>query len=155
MNLDEFTRRIEGIGQQLNNVDSAVLRVMSPIVNRVQANAPRDTGALKNSIQIVAQSPTEFYLEMLAYGFFQNYGVKASPDSTTAYNTRQDVVEEQARFGLPPSSGSIYQFGTRKEGSKPWGAFYSGLNAVGFFNMNQIATELTEGLQQELNNTIQ
>ena len=152
MNLDEFTRRIEGIGTSLNNVDSAVVRVMSPIVNRIQANAPVDSGALKSSIKIESQSVNEFYLEMLAYGFFQNYGVKASPDSTTAYNTRQVPVEQ---FGLQPRSGSIYQFGTRQEGRRPWGAFYSGLNAQGFFSMAQIAQELTDGLQQELNNTIQ
>lgn len=155
MTIDQFTEMINRVGTQLNNVDTAVITAMSPIVARIKAAAPRDTGALQQSIQMIAAAPNEFYLEMLAYGFFQNYGVQASPDSSTAYNLRQYPVEPEAKFGLPPSNGNKYQFGTRQTGKKPWGAFYSGINAQSFFTMGLIAQELTERMQQELNNNIQ
>ena len=152
MTVDDFTRRIESLGTELNQFDQLVLKVTGPLVDQLKAATPVDTGALKSSVGLRIVDSREFYIEMLAYGFFQNYGVKASPDSTTAYNTRQTPVEG---FGLPPKSGTVYQFGTRQEGRRPWGAFYSGLNAQGFFTMSALAQQITTGLQQELNNTIQ
>ena len=156
MTIDQFTQRIGDLGRQLSDLDTAILKATSEPLSRIKAGAPRDTGALQQSIQLVIDSPKSFYLEMLAYGFFQNYGVKASDDSKTVTRTNQRPVEEQAKFGLPPRNDSTYyKFGTRQTGKKPWGAFYSGLDAQGFFNMAELERVITQNLQTELNNIVE
>ena len=155
MTVDEFANLINRVGTQLDQTTERTVAISSTLVNRIMSAAPSDTGRLRQSIQIRVENNREFYLEMLDYGFFQNYGVKASPDSTTAYNLSQTNVEDVVRFALPPSGGSQYQFGVRKADSRAWGAFYSGLNAKGFFSMAAISQEITRLMQEDLNNTIQ
>lgn len=80
----------------------------------------------------------DVFLEIEDYLIFQNYGVKAKPESTTAYNLNQDPVE--GGWGLAPSGGSNFQFGT---GGNGWGASYSGLNAKADFSLNGGAYNIT------------
>ena len=153
MTQDQFTRLLEGIGTEISNAAQIAVKVAGPIVDGIKANAPRDTGRLQQSIELRIENEREFYLQMLDYGFFQNYGVAASPDSSTAYNMRQIAPESEVRFALPPS-GATYKFGVRQADKRPWGAFYSGLDAKQFFTMAALANQITAAMQNEINNTL-
>jgi hypothetical protein len=154
MTQDQFTRLLEGIGTEISQAAQIAVKVAGPIVDGIKANAPVDSGALQRSIEIRIENEREFYLQMLDYGFFQNYGVAASPDSSTANsNYRQLPPEEAVRFSLPPS-GATYKFGVRQQDKRPWGAFYSGLNAKQFFTMAALANQISAAMQNEINNTL-
>ena len=156
MTFEDFERRLQGIGTQLDDTTNRALAIAGNLVAQIKANAPADTGSLRNSIGVGIESggPRAIYFAMLDYGFFQNYGVGASPDSKTAKNNRQAPVEGPVYGSLPPRNGNFYRFGVKKSDKKPWGAFYSGLNAIGFFSMAEIERRLVEGLQEDINNNI-
>lgn len=157
MTVDQFVERIGRWGREIDQIQMTALEVAGPLVAQMKAAAPVDSGDLRNSIGIAVEGDARaIYLTMLSYGYFQNYGVEASPSSNTAKNFGQAPVEEQVRFALPPSGGDKFRFGTKVEGTKPWGAFYSGLNAVGFFSMAEIERVIVEGIgpgiTQRINN---
>lgn len=153
MNFDDFERRLQGIGTQLDGITDSILNTTGSLVAQIKAAAPADTGRLRNSIGIgVEQGGNRaIYFAMLDYGFFQNYGVGASPSSRTAKNVGQRPVEEQVYGALPPDKGNFYRFGTKQSDKKPWGAFYSGLNAVGFFSMAEIERQIVQAANAEVN----
>jgi len=155
MTIDEFVNRIGRIGTNLDNITGTALAVAGDLVGQMKANAPSrtggGTGALRNSISAAVEegNTRAIYVTMLDYGYFQNYGVQASPSSNTATKFNQTPVEDPVRFALPPSGGDRFRFGVKVEGTKPWGAFYSGLNAIGFFSMAELERKLREGLGRD------
>jgi len=153
MTVDDFVNRIGNLGTQIDNITDRALAIAGPLVAEIRAATPAKTGALRNSIGVgVEEGNTRaVYFTMKDYGYFQNYGVLASPDSKTAKNFGQTPVEEAVRFALPPSGGDKFKFGIKNPGTKPWGAFYSGLNAVGFFSMAEIQRRLVQGLNDDIN----
>jgi hypothetical protein len=154
--LSRFEQVTRNLGTQISGITNRVLGTLSPVVAQIKANAPSDTGGLRNSIAIgYEEADRSIYLVMRDYGFFQNYGVGASPSSRTAKNFGQRPVEGPIYGVLPPRSGNFYRFGTKQSDKKPWGAFYSGLNAVGFFSMAQIEQDIVNALNQEVNNITQ
>lgn len=155
MTVDDFIRRLEGIGTQIDSITDRALAVAGPLVSDIKAAAPVNTGSLRNSIGVgIEGNARAIFFTMKDYGYFQNYGVQASPDSTTARNFNQTAVEDSVRFALPPSGGQNFRFGAKIPDSKPFGAFYSGLNAVGFFSMAEIQRRLVEGLQTSIDTTV-
>lgn len=153
MTVDQFVERIGNIGEQLDGITDRALAVAGPLVAEIKGRAPAKSGALRSSIGVGVGGTADarsIFFAMKNYGYFQNYGVQASPDSKTASRFNQTEVEPAVRFALPPSGGSKFSFGTKGSGSKPWGAFYSGLNAVGFFSMAEIQRRLVEGLQADI-----
>lgn len=159
MNIQDFINRINIVGEHLSDLNSNILRTIEPIAERIRNDAPEDTGELKRSISFVVESgeTMTLFLSMKNYGFFQNYGVQASPDSTTVKRTNQLPVEDVVRFGLPPSGGDKFRFGRKQDHPRAWGAFYSGLDNQQFFTMAAIGRALTSTIQtdttQFINNT--
>lgn len=154
MTVDDFVARIGNIGEQLDQITNRALAIAGPLVAEIKGRAPVKTGALQGSIGVGIGGTADarsIFFTMKNYGYFQNYGVQASPDSKTAKNVNQTAVDEAVRFALPPSAGLKFSFGTKGSGTRPWGAFYSGLNAVGFFSMAEIQRRLVEGLNEDIN----
>jgi hypothetical protein len=101
MTVDQFANMLEGLGDQLSNLDSDLLEVGGRIVNELKGQAPYNTGQLSNSIQAVVQD-NSLAIEMLAYGIFQNYGVDGM--------SRQ-IADEVPQFGvLQPRTGRRFGF---------------------------------------------
>lgn len=152
MTLDEFETTIDTIGRELQNLTPQLTAIANQLEQELKAAAPvaeEGGGALKSSISVDV-SPTAFAIEMLDYGAYQNYGVKG-----TKNNTQQKEVE----VGLP-NAGNEYQFGSQTIGGDlPFGVRKSiaerGLNAKGWFSIAELTTEVTERLQEQINNMIQ
>lgn len=151
MTVDDFIARIGNIGEEIDQITNRALAVAGPLVAEMKGRAPAKTGALRSSIGVGVSSGNAIFITMKNYGYFQNYGVEASPDSKTASKFNQTEVEPAVRFALPPSKGNRFSFGVKNSDTKPFGAFYSGLNAVGFFSMAEIQRRLVEGLNEEMN----
>jgi len=156
MTVEQFVDRIGSIGTEIDRITDSALAIAGPIVAQMKANAPVASGRLRDSIGVAVETGQEraIFVTMLSYGYFQNYGVEASPDSTTATRFNQTPVEEIVRFALPPSGGDKFRFGVRVSDRKPWGAFYSGLNAMGFFSMAELEREIVSGLGAQVTQRI-
>lgn len=135
MTVDQFEQALGDFGQNISNLDDVLLAAGGRLVEQIKANAPVDTGALKNSIQAIVQDNT-LTIGMLVYGMFQNYGVNGTDDNIA--NMVQDGV-------LPrPSSGDYYQFGVRK----------TGLTPQNFFNVDSMAEALAEAVAENIINNL-
>ena len=146
MTTDEFESALEGFGETLGNLSPLLFEIGGRIVDDMKANAPYDTGDLKSSIKAVIDEDSLSF-QMLAYGLFQNFGVK--PD----YNTKKTPKPFNSRFGgitnpteVPfgvdpqPLSGNFYKYKTRAYG----------LPARKFFDVDDIATIIADGVAQQL-----
>ena len=146
MTTDEFESALEGFGETLGNLSPLLFEIGGRIVDDMKANAPYDTGDLKSSIKAVIDEDSLSF-QMLAYGLFQNFGVK--PD----YNTKKTPKPFNSRFGgitnpteVPfgvdpqPLSGNFYKYKTRK----------FGLPARKFFDVNEVAGIIADGVTQQL-----
>lgn len=135
MTVDQFEQALGDFGQNISRLDDVLLAAGGRLVEQIKANAPVDTGALKNSIQAIVQDNT-LTIGMLVYGMFQNYGVNGTDDNIA--NMVQDGV-------LPrPSSGDYYQFGVRK----------TGLTPQNFFNVDAMAEALAEAVAENIINNL-
>ena len=110
MDVNDFIAELEGFGQELSNISPVLQELGDRITADMKANAPDDTGALKNSIRAVV-SDNKLEIDMLYYGAFQNYGV----------NGTEDYVANKVQFGVTPrpKPEPFYSFKKRKFGLRP------------------------------------
>jgi hypothetical protein len=115
----------------------------------MKANAPADTGDLRNSISAAVEegNARAIYFTMLDYGYFQNYGVSAGEKAIAkpGKELRVGLPVEEAILGIPnirPTNGVNYKFGVRMEK-------HPGIEAIGFFSMAELERKLREGLGRD------
>jgi hypothetical protein len=148
MTVEEFKRALEGVVEAMDNLSPVLTNIGGQIVEDMKENAPYDIGNLKSSIKAVIDEDSLSF-EMLAYGLFQNFGVK--PD----YNTKKTPKPFNSRFGgitnpteVPfgvdpqPREGKFYKY-------KPDNRKF-GLPARKFFDVDEIATIIADGVAQQL-----
>lgn len=110
MTPEAFAREMAGIGEALpRTINELLIEAARQIEGEIKAGAPVDTGALKQSIRVNVNG-TELGIEMLDYGWFQNFGVLGKEGGTTIFTVPKELE------GLQPSTGDQYQFGVRKIG---------------------------------------
>lgn len=145
MTTDEFANALRGFGEDLRNIDNELLEIGGQIVKDLKQAAPRDSGALRNSIEAVVQDRS-LQIQMLAYGVFQNYGV----DGT---NQRR---ANNVPFGIDPapSAGGRYGFSgnyTMIGGSLPFGVrtaiYQKGLRPQNWFNLDNLGDQITQEIE--------
>tara|TARA_R110001632_G_scaffold183961_1_gene304039 strand:+ start:113 stop:565 length:453 start_codon:yes stop_codon:yes gene_type:complete len=146
MTTEEFERALEGFGETLGNLSPVLFDLGGQIVDEMKRNVPQDTGNLKSSIKAVIDEDSLSF-QMLAYGLFQNFGVK--PDYNTSskhkpFNSRFGGIQnpQEVPFGVEPQplSGNFYTYKTRK----------FGLPQRKFFDVDDIATIIADGVAQQL-----
>lgn len=146
MTVDEFERALDNFGESVNNLSPILFDLGGRIVDEMKRNAPFDKGNLKSSIKAVIDEESLSF-QMLAYGLFQNYGVKPDYNTTTEhkpFNSRFGGIKnpEEVPFGVEPrpTSGNFYTYSNRK----------FGLPRRQFFDANEIATIIADGVAQQL-----
>ncbi len=144
MTLDQFEEQLATTEQRLMNLTPVLTQIGNEMTAELKRNAPKgETGDLERSISLTVQ-PQAFGVIMLDYGAYQNYGVKGV--GKAKYNNQ---------VPSPFNNNKIYEFGTgsASKGGRPWGAYYSGLGPhVGWFDMDDISEEVTNRLQEAINN---
>ncbi len=127
-NFDAFQEIIEDI----NDLDGAIQNLATRIATEIREGSPVDSGDLRRSIKVNLDR-FGFRLEMLDYGFFQNYGV--SPQAKTPFNQMPTGGQPQQPFGISePVDLGFYQYKNRK----------FGLPARPFFDVQEIEDRLYE-----------
>ena len=146
MTTEEFERALEGFGETLGNLSPVLFDLGGQIVDEMKRNVPQDTGNLKSSIKAVIDEDSLSF-QMLAYGLFNNYGVKPDYNTTTkhkAFNSQFGGITNptEVPFGVEPQplGGKFYRYKTRK----------FGLPARKFFDIDTIATIIADGVAQQL-----
>jgi len=150
--VDDFASQLEDFGDSLSNLDEILLSIGGQVVSNMKANAPVDSGSLKNSIQAVVTQNT-LQIEMLAYGLFQNYGVDGM----------QQRVADDVPFGIDPQpaagkrygfSGDFDMIGGDLSIAKRKSIYAFGLKPQRWFDLQQltiyIETEVARRLVEEI-----
>jgi len=152
---EQIAREIEGIGTDLpRDLGGAIDAATQEVLEAIRANAPiGDTGALRDSInaQFNAADLT-LGISMLAYGYFQNFGVAGTKNEKLQFGVPEVVANV-----LPPRSGNIYSFNPEKQtiaGDLPFGVRKSihqkGLNAKQFLDLDSFVNRVAELVNQNL-----
>ena len=131
MTLEEFSRQLEGIGQQIEGTPNTLVQLGERIVNSMKMRVPVDTGALRASLRYAVQGD-ELSFSMLEYGQFQNYGVRGQTGPFT--NPVPRGVEPQ------PSNPPYYSFKERVFGLRP----------QPFYDLDEIQEQLLEALANQI-----
>lgn len=128
----ENFRALVELEDNLENLDRELNILATKIVDEMRADAPKDTGALKRSIKLNLDR-YGFQIEMLNYGFFNNYGV--GPTARTPFNRRPTGGTPQQPFGVTePLTLGNYEYQNRK----------FGLPARPFFDLEEIQNRLID-----------
>lgn len=152
MTVDQFTRQMEDFGQELSALDDLLLAIGGEVINNLRAQAPVDSGRLRQSIQAVV-AENELNIAMLAYGMFQNYGVDGMQQS------RATAVP----FGInpQPTAGGRYGFSGQYEmigGDLPIpvkkSIYAFGLRPQNWFNLETVTEYIETELARRLVETI-
>lgn len=150
MTVDEMNARLSQFGQQATDLRDILSVIGSDITAQIKRNAPVDTGALKASISF-SVTQNSLQMEMLNYGVFQNYGVIGTENDPGAISTPDGIFGVAANYKFRFKSQTI-------GGSLPFPVRGSiakkGLKPKQFFNLKQIAEEVTARLTEELIRTI-
>lgn len=147
MTVEEFTQRLEGLGQRATDLSDILTQIGTEITTAVRANAPEDTGALKRSIQF-SVTPDSLSLEMLNYGVFQNYGVGGTKSSPVSLKPTEGGI-----FGIP--AGTRFRFKSLTiDGSLPFPVRRSiaerGLSPKSFFSIADLKEEVATRIEEEI-----
>lgn len=149
--VEDFMRDLQGLGQRVGRMELHLLEVSGEILNEMIAEAPQDTGALKNSMKRYVENH-RLRFTMLYYGPFQNYGVIGSQSNRGV---------EPVQFGvLPrPTQGDKYKFkndpfpvGGKLPIAARWNIRKFGLEPKDFFDINVMKQRIALGVQERLDN---
>jgi len=130
MTIEDLMQDLDQFGQQLSQPEQLLTNIGQQLQEGMRAQAPVDTGALKNSIQYTVEN-NRLLFTMLLYGPFQNYGV----------NGTEDFTARQVQFGVQPrpSNEPFYAFKKRRFGLRP----------QPFFDMTLITNTIAEQFADE------
>lgn len=149
MTVEQFEAQLGNLGENLDNIQTILTEIGGRIVDDMKANAPADSGDLRNSIQARITDST-LQVEMLAYGVFQNYGVDG---------TNRSVANSVPQFGIEPQPAAGSKFGfsgdyTMIGGDLPFGVrkkiYQLGIRPQPFFNIDDMSELITEYVAERL-----
>jgi len=152
---EQIAAQLQDIGDNIpTSVGDAIAIAGVILENEIKSNPnfPVNTGALRDSLRIRVIDNQYMGISMLDYGFYQNYGVKGTVNTTNQFG-----VPEEIRSFLPPSSGSEYSFNPDKKmiaGDLPFGVRVSihknGLNGKNFFVIEDLVDRMAELINENL-----
>lgn len=150
---EQIAAQLADIGTDLPQILSeAIQAAANRTIEEVKRGAPVDSGALRDSITARVIDDQYLGISMLDYGWFQNFGVQGTKNTSTTFGVTPLVAEF-----LPPRNGSNYSFNNDKSmigGDLAFGVRKSihqkGLNAKSFINIDNIVDRITELVQENL-----
>ncbi len=148
MTVNEFESALSDFGETLTNLSPVLTQIGGRLVDQIKADAPTNTGALRQSIKAVIEDDG-LAIEMLYYGIFQNYGVDGIQNAPAREVPSYGVLQPTAgrRFGFSGDYemiGGNLSFGARKE------IYKMGLKPQRFFDVDIIAGAIADGVAQQL-----
>ena len=146
----------EALPQSLGDALQAAADEAIETVKSKLTTGPEATGALRGSIQaIVNDSDYTLSFMMNDYGYYQNFGVRGTNNTTT-----QEGLDENTALAFGVSED--YEFHFKKETERiskesglhygaRWNIAHDGLNAKEFFNIEQFTQQVVDIINESNN----
>ena len=151
---------LEDLGEELpQSLGDALQAAADEAIETVKSKlttGPEASGALRDSIQaIVNDSDYTLSFMMNDYGYYQNFGVTGTNNTTT-----QEGLDENTALAFGVSEG--YEFSFKKETERiakssglhygaRWNIAHDGLNAKEFFNIEQFTQQVVDIINESNN----
>ena len=150
---DQIAQQIADLGRDLPQTMGAVIQTAADLAigdmkNRMSFKQNSSDGVRATIFSTLDESTMTLGITMPEHGYFQNFGVKGVKDRGTTQLGLDELTAEA--FGA--SEGSTMSFGTGNydRGGRPWGAYYSGLNAQDFMQLDLFVEQVADYVNQNL-----
>lgn len=150
---DQIAQQIADLGRDLPQTMGAVIQTAADLAigdmkNRMSFKQNSSDGVRATIFSTLDESTMTLGITMPEHGYFQNFGVKGVKDR----GTTQIGIDTLTAEAFGASEGSTMSFGTGNydRGGRPWGAYYSGLNAQDFMQLELFVEQVAEYVNQNL-----
>ena len=151
---EEIANQIRDLGQDLPQTMGAVIQAaadqaIEDMKNRMNFDHNSSDGVRATIISTLDESTMTLGISMPAHGYFQNFGVESVDGN--GRNKYQLPIDELTAEAFGSSAGTNMKFGTQHYGPGPgWGAYYSGLNAKNFLQLELFVDQVADYVNQNL-----
>jgi len=145
---------IADLGQDLPQTMGAVIQAaadqaIEDMKNRMNFDHNSSDGVRATIISTLDESTMTLGISMPAHGYFQNFGVESYEGKGD--NKNQLEIDELTAEAFGSSANTTMKFGTGHYGPGPgWGAYYSGLNAKNFLQLELFVDQVADYVNQNL-----
>ena len=150
---DQIAQQIADLGRDLPQTMGAVIQTAADLAigdmkNRMSFKQNSSDGVRATIFSTLDESTMTLGITMPEHGYFQNFGVSGVKDK----GTTQIGIDELTASAFGSSEGSTFAFGTGNydRGGRPWGAYYSGLNAQDFMQLELFVEQVADYVNQNL-----
>ena len=150
---DQIAQQIADLGRDLPQTMGAVIQTAADLAigdmkNRMSFKQNSSDGVRATIFSTLDESTMTLGITMPEHGYFQNFGVRGVKDR----GTTQIGIDTLTATAFGASEGSTMSFGTGNydRGGRPWGAYYSGLNAQDFMQLDLFVEQVAEYVNQNL-----
>lgn len=151
---------LEDLGEELpQSLGDALQAAADEAIETVKSKlttGPEATGALMSSIQgIVNDSDYTLSFMMNDYGYYQNFGVRGTNNTTTQEGLDENTalafgVTEDYEFSFKKETKRIAKSSGLNYGAR-WNIAHDGLNAKEFFNIEQFTQQVVDIINESNN----
>ena len=151
---DQIADQIRDLGQDLPQTMGAVIQAaadqaIEDMKNRMNFDHNSSDGVRATIMSTLDESTMTLGITMPAHGYFQNFGVEGVDGE--GRNKNQLPIDELTAKAFNASPETTMKFGTGNYGSGPgWGAYYSGLNAQDFLQLELFVDQVADYVNQNL-----
>jgi len=150
---EQIADEIRDLGKDLPEslgmvIQAAADMAIEDMKNRMNFDHNSSDGVRATIFSTFDESTMTLGITMPEHGYFQNFGVKGVKDK----GTTQMGIDELTASAFNASPESTFAFGTGNydRGGSPWGAYYSGLNAKDFMQLDLFVDQVVDYVNQNL-----
>lgn len=150
---EQIADQIRDLGKDLPQtmgaaIQAAADQAIEDMKNRMSFKQNSSDGVRATIFSTFDESTMTLGITMPEHGYFQNFGVLGVKDK----GTTQMGIDELTANAFGSSEGSTMSFGTGNydKGGRPWGAYYSGLNAQDFMQLDLFVEQVADYVNQNL-----
>ena len=151
---EQIADEIRDLGKDLPEslgmvIQAAADMAIEDMKNRMSFKQNSSDGVRATIFSTFDESTMTLGITMPEHGYFQNFGVE-SVDGNGKNKNQLEIDELTAKaFGATPNTKM--KFGTQNYGPGPgWGAYYSGLNAKDFMQLDLFVDQVVDYVNQNL-----
>jgi hypothetical protein len=152
---EQIADQIRDLGKDLPQtlgvvIQAAADQAIEDMKNRMSFKHNSSDGVRATIFSTFDESTMTLGITMPAHGYFQNFGVGSFEGK--GKNGNQMPIDELTAeaFGASPNTTMSFGTGNYDKGGRPWGAYYSGLNAQDFMQLDLFVEQVADYVNQNL-----
>ena len=131
-------------------IQAAADQAIEDMKNRMDFNNNSSDGVRATIFSSLDETTMQLGITMKEHGYFQNFGVESyEKQGKNTYQLPIDELTAEA-FGTSPNTTFAFGTGNYAQDGKPWGAYYSGLNAKDFLQLELFVEQVADYVNQNL-----